>query len=128
MYKLYIGNETYLSFTEAKKFVRSLRDESEFEYISIDVEKIKAGELIDILSSNSLFDTKRVIFLKRVYRNKEKDSIISFLLGYLDSNSTDYIVIWEDQKVSSLTKYVKFFKQKKLLEDYTKFNKRTFAS
>lgn len=128
MYKLYIGNETYLSFTEAKRFVKNLRDESEFEYLSMDAEKIKAGELIDVLSSNSLFNTQRIIFLKRVYRNKEKDSIISFLLEYLDSNSTDYIVIWEDQKVSSVTKYVKFFKQKNLLEEYTKFNKRTFAS
>jgi len=128
MYKLYIGNETYLSFTEAKKFVKTLRDESQFEYISMDAEKIKAGDLIDILSSNSLFNTQRVIFLKRVYRNKERESIITFLLEYLDSNSTDYIVLWEDQKVSSVTKYVKFFKQKNLLEEYTKLNKRTFAS
>jgi len=128
MYKLYIGNETYLSFTQARKFVKNLRDERDFEYLSMDVEKIKAGELIDILSSNSLFSTQRVIFLKRVYRNKERESIISFLLEYLDSNTTDYIVIWEDQKVSSVTKYVKFFKQKNLLEEYTKLNKRSFAS
>ncbi len=128
MYKLYIGNETYLSFTEAKKFVKNLRDESQFEYLSVDAEKIKAGDLIDILSSNSLFNNQRVIFLKRVYRNKERESIISFLLEYLDSNSTDYIVLWEDQKISSVTKYVKFFKQKNLLEEYTKLNKRSFVS
>ncbi len=128
MYKLYIGNETYLSFTEAKKFVKNLRDESQFEYLSVDAEKIKAGDLIDILSSNSLFNNQRVIFLKRVYRNKERESIISFLLEYLDSNSTDYIVLWEDQKISSVTKYVKFFKQKNLLKEYTKLNKRSFVS
>jgi len=128
MYKLYIGNETYLSFTQARKFVKNLCDESTFEYLSVDAERIKAGELIDILSSNSLFSTQRVIFLKRVYRNKERESIISFLLEYLKSNTTDYIIIWEDQKVSSVTKYVKFFKQKNLLEEYTKLNKRSFAS
>ncbi len=126
MYRLYIGNETYLSLTAAREYVESLRKDN--EYISLDVEKIKASEIVDLLSSPSLFSSSRLIFLKRVYKNKEKDSIISFLLEYLPSNTTDHIIIWEDQKVSSVTKYVKFFKTNKQIEEYTKFNKRTFSS
>ena len=110
MYKLYIGNETHISLDKAKQLVKKLRDETTSEYISLDVEKYKANELIDILSSNSLFSTTRVIFLKRIYRNKEKDSIIEFLLTYLQQESNNHIVIWEDQKVSAATRYVKFFK------------------
>jgi len=128
MYKLYIGNETYISLSEAKKFVNSLRENSTSEYISMDVEKIKANEIVDLLSSPSLFNSTRLIFLKRVYRNKEKDSIINFLLEYLPNNNVDNIVIWEDQKVSAVTKYVKFFKANKQLEEYTKLNKRSFSS
>lgn len=128
MYKLYIGNETYISLSEAKKFVNSLRENSTSEYISVDVEKIKANEIVDLLSSPSLFNSTRTIFLKRVYRNKDKDSIINFLLEYLPNNNVDNIVIWEDQKVSAVTKYVKFFKLNKQLEEYTKLNKRSFGS
>lgn len=126
MYKLYEGNETYLSLSEAKKCLLSLRSNGNLEYISIDVERTKAGEVIDLLSSNSLFSSQRIIFLKRIYRNKEKEAIIDFLLTYLSNNPTDHIIIWEDQKINSITKYSKFFKKNNLLEEYLKLNKRTF--
>lgn len=128
MYKLYTGNETYISLSKAKEFVKTLRSENNPEYISLDAEKVKAGELIDLLSSSSLFNPQRVIFLKRVYRNKEKESIVSFLLEYLSEDINDHIVIWEDQKINSITKYIKFFKKNNLLEEYTKLNKRTFST
>lgn len=128
MYKLYIGNETYISLSKAKQFVNKLREEQSSEYIPIDVEKINASELIDKLSSNSLFSTSRIFFLKRIYRNKEKELIIEFLLEYLPQESSNHIVIWEDQKVSAVTKYVKFFKTNNLLEEDSKFNKRTFQT
>lgn len=128
MYKLYIGNETYISLSQAKKFVTLLRENSDNEYITLDVEKVKASDLVDLLSSPSLFSTSRLIFLKRVYRNKERESIVNFLLEYLPNNTTDQIVIWEDQKVSAVTRYVKFFKSNKQLEEYTKFNKRSFLT
>ncbi len=128
MYKLYTGNETYLSLIEAKNFANTLYEDNVTEYISLDVEKIKAEKIVDLLSSNSLFNTKRVILLKRVYRNKEKDLIIPFLLEYLQNESNDHIILWEDQKISSVTKYIKFFKKNNQLEEYTKLNKRTFLT
>lgn len=128
MYKLYVGNETHLSLSEAKKCLNSLRIDSNVEYISLDVEKRKAGEVIDLLSSNSLFNPQRIIFLKRVYRNKEKESIVEFLLEYLNTDIKDHIIIWEDQKISSITRYIKFFKKNNLLEEYTKLNRRTFST
>jgi DNA polymerase III subunit delta len=128
MYKLYIGNDTYLSFSNAKTLVDSIRKENDVEYISIDVEKTKPSDIVDILSSGSLFSNNRLIFLKRIYRNKEKDLILNFLLEYLQSEIKDYIIIWEDQKVSAVTKYVKFFKTNKQIEEYNKLNKRTFQT
>ncbi len=128
MHKLYIGNETYISLLQAKKFVTVLREDSNLEYITLDAEKVKASDLVDLLSSPSLFNSSRLIFLKRIYRNKEKESIVNFLLEYLPNNTTDKIVIWEDQKVSAVTRYVKFFKSNNQLEEYTKFNKRSFLT
>lgn len=126
MYKLYIGNEPYLSLREAHKYLQQLKDDS-FEYISIDAEKIDSNSLIDTISSQNLFSNQRIIFLKRIYKNKKKVEIIEFLLEYLPNLTTDRIIIWEDQKVSSITRYVKFFKSNNKLEEYNKLNKRSFS-
>lgn len=128
MFKLYIGNEPYLSFKEAIRFTKTFKDNPELEYISIDVEKEDSGKIIDLISSQSLFSPNRVIFLKRVYKNKKKEDIIEFLLEYLPNLQNDRIIIWEDQKVSAVTKYVKFFKKEKCIEEFNKLNKRTFST
>jgi DNA polymerase III subunit delta len=127
MHKLYIGNETYLSLNHAHRMVKKLCDEKAPDYILIDGEKTDKSQIIDTLSSSSLFSTNRVIFLKRLYKNKDRSILIEFLLEHLNKDFTDDIVIWEDQKVSSITKYVKYFKSKNLLEEYNKINKPTFS-
>ena len=126
MYKLYIGNETHISLLHAKSMVNKLLLESDITYLSIDAEKKPSTEIIEMLSSNSLFSDKRVLFVKRIYRNKDKDKLIPFLLEYLEKNEKDNLILWEDQKVSSATKYVKYFKEKKLLEEHNKLNKIGF--
>ncbi|KKP66165.1 MAG: polymerase III protein [candidate division WS6 bacterium GW2011_GWE1_34_7] len=126
MYKLYIGNETHISLLHAKSMVKKLLLESDITYLPIDAEKKQSTEIIEILTSNSLFSDRRVLFLKRIYRNKDKDKLIPFLLEYLEKNEKDNLIIWEDQKVSSATKYVKYFKERKLLEEHNKLNKIGF--
>lgn len=126
MYKLYIGNETYLSFKNARIALKELIKNTDSEYISIDGEKIDSSKIIDLLSSQSLFNKPRVLFIKRLYKNKDKESLIPSLFEYLEKSSTDNVILWEDQKVSSITKYVKFFKSKKLLEEYNKLTKPSF--
>lgn len=128
MYKLYIGNETYISLQKVKRDISQIQQDENLEYLSLDGEKTKAAEIVDIISSPSLFSTKRILLVKRVYRNKEKEQILNFLLKYLQNDISDHIFLWEDQKVSSVTKYVKFFKAKNLLEEYTQLNKRTFLT
>src|SRR5574344_776990 len=110
MQTLFIGNETYLSFKSAKMCIKELLKDGNLEYLVIDGEKTDSSKIIDTLSSQSLFNLPKVIFLKRAYKNKDRENLIPFLLEYLEGNSTNSIVIWEDQKVSSVTKYVKYFK------------------
>jgi DNA polymerase-3 subunit delta len=127
MYKLYIGNEPFLSLREAHKYTNKIKDDG-FEYINIDVEKADITTVIDTISSQNLFSKQRVILLKRVYKNRKKDDLIQFLMDYLPNLSSDRIIIWEDQKVSSITRYVKFFKKDNKLEEYNKLNRRTFLT
>ncbi len=126
MYKLYIGNETYLSFKNAKLTAKKLLEQGTFEYISVDGEKTESSKIIDIFSSQSLFNKARVILIKRLYRNKDKENLIPLLLEQIEKESGNNVIIWEDQKVSSITKYVKFFKTKNQLEEYNKLTKPSF--
>ncbi len=127
MYKLYIGNETYLSLSNARLSIEELLKKGTFEYIAIDGEKTESSTIIDILSSQSLFNTPRIIFLKRLYRNKDRENLIPYVLEYLERDSDSYTILWEDQKVNSITKYVKFFKSRNLLVEYNKLSKPSFV-
>lgn len=126
MHKLYIGNETYLSLNNAKAMIKELLSKSDSTYISLDLEKTNSTQAMETISSNTLFSTSRVVFLKRVYRNKDREHLIPFLLEYLQKNQTDTFIIWEDQKVSAVTKYVKYFKTNKSLVEYNKLNRNEF--
>jgi len=126
MYKLFIGNETYLSFKNAKLTARKLLEQNTLEYISIDGEKTESSKIMDLFSSQSLFNTSRILFIKRLYKNKDKENLIPSILEHIAKNPNDTIIFWEDQKVSSITKYVKFFKLKNQLEEYNKLTKPSF--
>lgn len=127
MYKLYIGNETYLSLKKAQDDINELLKNGNIEYISIDAEKTESSKITDVLSSQSLFGLPRLVFLKRLYKNKDKENLIPYILDFLEQNTKDYVIIWEDQKVSSITKYVKFFKSKNSIIEVNKMNKPAFA-
>lgn len=123
MYKLFIGNETYISLKSAKLEANKILKENNSEYISVDGERTESSKIVDLFTSQSLFNPSRVIFIKRLYKNKNKEELIPSLLEYLEKEVTDNIIFWEDQKVSAITKYVKFFKSKNQLEEYNKLNK-----
>ena len=72
MNTLFIGNETYLSLKNAKLYIKELLKEGNVEYVMIDGEKTESFKIIDTLSSQSLFNLPKVIFLKRPYKNKDR--------------------------------------------------------
>lgn len=127
MYKLYIGNETYLSLKKAQSDIKELLHDGNLEYISVDAEKTESSKIIDLLSSQSLFGLPKLIFLKRLYKNKDRENLIPYILEFLERNTVDDVIIWEDQKVSSVTKYIKFFKSKKTIVEVNKMNKSEFV-
>ena len=125
MQKLYHGNNQFLSLRAIHTTLK--KDFSTKEIIQIDADSNPASSIIDTLYSPSLFSTPRVYFVKRLYRNKEKDTILSNLFNILDSNPIE-LLIWEDQKIRSNTKYYKFFKDNNSLEEFNELNKRTFIT
>jgi DNA polymerase-3 subunit delta len=122
--KLYHGKNKYLSLRAVHNTLKDLKDT---EVISIDAESKKPEEIIDQLYSPSLFSTQRVYFLKRVYKNRDKTTLLDNLLEILPQNRVP-ILIWEDQKIRSNTKYYKFFKESNAVEEYQELNKRTFIT
>lgn len=126
MHTLFIGNETYLSFKNAKVCVKELLKEGEIEYVVMDGEKTDSSKIIDTLSSQSLFNLPKVIFIKRAYKNKDRENLIPFLMEYVNDNSTNSLILWEDQKISSITRYVKLFKSLNSLQEYNKLTKPSF--
>ena len=125
MYKLYHGKSSYLSLREAHRLLKTELKANEI--ISIDADSQDPLKIIDLLYSPSLFTTPRVYFLKRVYKNKNRDVLLENLLEILKKDQIT-VIIWEDQKIRSNTKYYKFFKNNNSLEEIKELNRRTFIT
>ena len=125
MQKLYHGNNQFLSLRAIHTTLKN--DFTQNEIIQIDADNNKASAIVDTLYSPSLFSTPRVYFIKRLYRNKEKDIILKNLLDILNSSPIE-LLLWEDQKIRSNTKYYKFFKENNSIEEFNALNKRTFIT
>lgn len=126
VYKLYHGSSPYLSLRALKQDIRSF---SEIRFQIINAEARDSQEIYDKIGSNSLFESKRGIIIKRLYKNKDKDRLIESILAIIEqSSSEDIIYFWEEEKVRVNTKYFKFFNKNSAVEEYDELNKRTFAS
>ena len=129
MNKLFHGKETFLSMRKAKDEISAFSNKKGLEKITLDCEKIEPDKFSDTLNNTSLFCMQRLIFLKRPYRNKSKEKVIQILLEYLSKKQeSTNIIIWEDQKIKSNTKYYKYFQNIKSVEESDELNKRTFLT
>jgi DNA polymerase-3 subunit delta len=125
-YKLYHGASQYLSLRAVKNDIQEYPD-IKFQVLNADT--TDSQSIFDTLGSPTLFSNQRGIIVKRLYKNKDKDRLIESIFKLLKSDtSTDIIYFWEDQKIRSITKYLKFFKEQSALEEYEELNKRSFMS
>lgn len=127
-YKLYHGSSPYLSLEAVHTYIDSKKNQNpRVEIIILQGDSLDPQILVDQISSKNLFSPSRIIFLKRIYKNKKKDTFLDSILSTLkNDSSTDTIIFWEDQKVKSNTKYYKFFKENNSIEELDSLNKRTF--
>ncbi|MGI5897980.1 MAG: DNA polymerase III subunit delta [Candidatus Dojkabacteria bacterium] len=128
IYKLYHGSSPYLSLRSVHSYIdKERKDDASIEVIQINADFADQAKLIDVISSQNLFAKRKLIFIKRIYKHKKKDSFLDELLATVkQDNSTNILIFWEDQKVKSNTKYYKFFKENDAIEESEALNKRTF--
>lgn len=127
-YKLYHGSSHYLSLEAAHEQIDSIKSKKEgLEVLTINADTTDSQTILDTLTSQNLFISVRILFIKRLYRNKKKTDLIPTIINILEnSTSQDIVIFWEDQKIKSNTKYYKFFKKEENVKDYDELNKRTF--
>ncbi len=126
MKKLFHGKEQFLSLREAKGFLEQLRQENpEFEIVVVEAHDKSPESIISIVTTNPLFSTSKIIFLKRLFSNKRKEDLVSFLISSFDTLENSYhFVFWEDHKIASNTKFFKAFK--KNIQESVLMNKPNF--
>lgn len=123
-YKLYHGASQYLSLTAVKA---EIKKHSDIQFRVLNADTTDSQTVFDTLGSPTLFESKRGFLVKRLYKNKDKERLIENILNILKDNKTnDIIYFWEDQKIRSVTKYLKFFKSN--VEEHDQLNKRTFMT
>ena len=126
IYKLYHGSSPYLSLEALKQDIKQYSD---IKFQIINAESKNPQEIYDQVGSKSLFESRRGIIIKRLYKNKEKDKLIESLLIVIEKNTTeDIIYFWEDEKLRVNTKYLKFFVKTSSANQYDELNKRTFGT
>lgn len=127
-YKLYHGTSPYLSLKAVHSYLEDIKKKDPSVGITIlEADSLNSKTIFDTISSPTLFVTKRIIFVKRIYRNKEKSLLTDEITKILKEKDIDDVVIfWEDQKIKSNTKYYKFFKESNNIEEVDQLNKRTF--
>ena len=127
-YKLYHGVSPYLSLRAVHEEIEKFKKEDPtLLLVLLNADSSTPQKIIDSISSPSLFSRRRIIFLKRINKNKEKKLLTENLLDLLGNEQGDDILIfWEDEKLRSNSKYYKFFKEKNCVEEINNLNKRTF--
>jgi len=126
IYKLYHGSSPYLSLEALKQDIKQYSD---IKFQIINAESKNPQEIYDQVGSNSLFESRRGIVIKRLYKNKEKDKLIDSLLAVIEKSITEYVIyFWEDEKLRVNTRYLKFFVKTSSANQYDELNKRTFAT
>lgn len=124
-YILYHGNSTFLSLSAVKS---DIAEKTKNTLVIINADNEPPKNIIDKIQNKNLFLSNRTILIKRLYRNKEKETLIENILNLLENNSDEEIFFWEDQKIRSTTKYYKFFNSKNSVKEYQSLNKRNFMS
>ncbi len=127
-YKLYHGSSHYLSLEAAHEHIDSIKQKKkEIEVLTINADSTDSQTILDTLTSQNLFVPERILFIKRLYKNKKKDELVPLVINILENTSSkDTVILWEDQKVKANTKYYKFFKKDNNEESFEELNKRTF--
>src|SRR5690606_19040819 len=125
---LYHGEDSYLSLLQAKERTKELNDSlGDSTVVTLDADTTDSTTIISKISSNEMFSTKKVILLKRITKNKDKERLTETLTTLLQTEDGVPVIFWEDHKVNGVTKFYKFFKKNGALEEFAPMKQPSFV-
>ncbi|MBP5204214.1 hypothetical protein J6Z48_01050, partial [bacterium] len=81
-YRLFHGNAPFLSLEDVHNYIEQKKKETPtLEITILQGEDIQPATILDTLSSQNLFAPSRLIFVKRIYKNKKKDTFLDGILS-----------------------------------------------
>jgi DNA polymerase III subunit delta len=136
MVQLFHGKNTFLSKTRALEAVSECKDRCDkknipYEYRIFDASSASAETILAEIETPSLFSPHKVIYIKRLNKNSEKESLhecILSLAGKKGQNENVDIIIWEDEKLRANLRFVKGLKKADATEEIPEFKKPSFRS
>lgn len=87
-----------------------MKQDSEVERSIIDATTVESEAIINEIETPSLFSHQKLILIKRLSENKDKNELRDFFIKLKDQDIPEDIIIWETQKVRGNTNYFKSFK------------------
>lgn len=133
---LFHGNNSFLSYREAQQELESAEkklkeQEKPFETLIFDATTAEADKIVAEIETPSLFQTHKLILVKRMLESKDKDKLTEMLLEITDSenlNPNVNLYIWENKKLRSNMRIVKAVKNDFSIYESPKLNKRSFKT
>lgn len=112
MLKLFHGKDTFLSLREVKKEIgQIIGKDKEIALVTIESKETLGEKIINNIVTNDMFSKRKIVLVKRLSENKEKESILEYISKSIKEISDEnYYFFWEDSKIASNTKYFKMFK------------------
>jgi DNA polymerase-3 subunit delta len=118
MIKLFCGEDTYESYTNAQKLAKTLAKEKQIETKIINSDELSdPSEILIEIEGVGMFSSSKVILLKRPLSNKK---LIDFLVEKFERLNEYEIILWQDSNADGKLKFVKMLKDKKQINNFDK--------
>lgn len=136
MIQLFHGKNTFLSKTKSLKAVSNCKERCEeenilYDYRIFDASSTPAEVILTEIQTPSLFSPYKIIYIKRLNKCNDKESLHECILSLAEKNSTGKnvdIIIWEDEKLRANLRFVKSLKKVNAVEEIPEFKKPSFRS
>ncbi len=127
MIKIIEGENTFLSKQRLDSLLQEYIKKS--PSISLKILNAESSDISRILNeyeTQDMFSKEKLIVIKRLLLNKKCKEIVEIFYDTKDSTQNTHLIIWEDRNIPKNTRYYKNFNERKSIESFPKFNKRSF--
>lgn len=132
MIKLFHGKNSHLSQQTCKaELIKLSKDYPDFEKEIIDADQVEIDVIAQSYKNLGMFSNGKVILIRHLSENKKYSEIIEDLketFAKKDGLENVHILLLENSKVASNTKYFKLFDPKTEIVESPDLNKRTYIT